>query len=90
MARVTLDNWWMDYGERLKIKSILIEAALAQGRSCITQQGVPRHRISRMAISRQWRDSDGNQPRRAEWFTVVSWTNWPKFVAVLTRRANLL
>lgn len=37
-----------------------------------TQQGVPITTF-RMAISRQWRDSDGNQRDETEWFTVVSW-----------------
>ena len=37
-----------------------------------TQQGVPITTF-RMAISRQWRDSEGNQRDETEWFTVVSW-----------------
>lgn len=37
-----------------------------------TQQGVPITTF-RMAISRQWRDSEGNQRDETEWFTIVSW-----------------
>ena len=37
-----------------------------------TQQGIPITTF-RMAISRQWRDSEGNQRDETEWFTVVSW-----------------
>lgn len=37
-----------------------------------TQQGVPITTF-RMAISRQWRDSEGNPRDETEWFTVVSW-----------------
>jgi len=37
-----------------------------------TQQGVPITTF-RMAISRQWRDSEGHQRDETEWFTVVSW-----------------
>ncbi len=37
-----------------------------------TQQGVPITTF-RMAIGRQWRDSEGHQHDETEWFTVVSW-----------------
>ncbi|WP_025745863.1 single-stranded DNA-binding protein [Kallotenue papyrolyticum] len=37
-----------------------------------TQQGVPITRF-RMAISRQWRDGDGNLRDETDWFTVISW-----------------
>ncbi len=37
-----------------------------------TQQGIPITTF-RMAISRQWRDSEGHQRDETEWFTVVSW-----------------
>lgn len=39
----------------------------------LTQQGVPITTF-RMAISRQWRDSEGHQRDETEWFTVVSWS----------------
>lgn len=37
-----------------------------------TQQGVPITTF-RMAISRQWRDGDGNSREETDWFTVVAW-----------------
>jgi single-strand DNA-binding protein len=37
-----------------------------------TQGGVPITTF-RMAIGRQWRDSDGNTRDETEWFTVVAW-----------------
>ncbi len=37
-----------------------------------TQQGVPITTF-RMAISRQWRDGDGNTRDETEWFTIVTW-----------------
>jgi single-strand DNA-binding protein len=37
-----------------------------------TQQGVPITTF-RMAISRQWRDGEGNSREETEWFTVVAW-----------------
>lgn len=37
-----------------------------------TQGGVPITTF-RMAIARQWRDSDGHQRDETEWFTVVCW-----------------
>jgi len=37
-----------------------------------TQQGVPITTF-RMAISRQWRDGEGNSRDETEWFTVVAW-----------------
>lgn len=37
-----------------------------------TQQGVSITTF-RMAIGRQWRDSEGNQHDETEWFTVVAW-----------------
>lgn len=37
-----------------------------------TQGGVPITTF-RMAIARQWRDSEGHQRDETEWFTVVSW-----------------
>lgn len=37
-----------------------------------TQQGVPVTTF-RMAISRQWRDGEGNTRDETEWFTVVAW-----------------
>jgi single-strand DNA-binding protein len=37
-----------------------------------TQQGVPITTF-RMAISRQWRDGEGNSRDETDWFTIVSW-----------------
>lgn len=37
-----------------------------------TQQGVPITTF-RMAIGRQWRDSEGHQRDETEWFTIVAW-----------------
>jgi single-strand DNA-binding protein len=37
-----------------------------------TQQGVSITTF-RMAIGRQWRDSEGNQRDETEWFTIVAW-----------------
>ncbi len=37
-----------------------------------TQQGVPITTF-RMAIGRQWRDSEGSQHDETEWFTIVAW-----------------
>jgi single-strand DNA-binding protein len=37
-----------------------------------TQQGVPITTF-RMAISRQWRDSESNLREETEWFTIVAW-----------------
>jgi single-strand DNA-binding protein len=37
-----------------------------------TQQGVPITKF-RMAVSRQWRDGEGNSRDETEWFTVISW-----------------
>jgi single-strand DNA-binding protein len=45
-----------------------------------TQQGVSITTF-RMAISRQWRDSDGNQRDDTEWFTVVTWNRLAEICA---------
>lgn len=38
-----------------------------------TPQGIPITTF-RLAVSRQWRDSDGNQRDETDWFTVVAWS----------------
>ncbi len=52
-----------------------------------TPQGTPITTF-RIAVSRQWRDSDGNPHEETDWFTVVAWNRLAEICAQYLHRAS--
>ncbi len=52
-----------------------------------TTQGTPITTF-RMAVSRQWRDSDGNSHDETDWFTVVAWNRLAEICGQYLHKAS--
>ena len=52
-----------------------------------TPQGTPITTF-RIAVSRQWRDSDGNAHEETDWFTVVAWNRLAEICGQYLHRAS--
>ena len=52
-----------------------------------TPQGAPMATF-RMAVSRQWRDGDGNLREETDWFTIVAWNRLAEICGQYLRKAS--